>query len=67
MKHLKWNFKVPKADKFESVSIRDHSKQNIESLHYYLKEFGFNPSKELLKNIITKRKMYRKNFNEKSQ
>ena len=98
MKHLK----VPKADKFKCFSIRDHSKQNIESLHYYLKELsdytdimacenldaavdGFshhvnnayekfcpvkiikcksnyqlNPSKELLKNIITKRKMYRK-------
>ena len=93
------NFKVPKADKFKCVSIRDHSEQNIESLHYYLKELSdytdimtcenldaavdgfshhvnnvyekfcpvriikcknnylFNPSKELLKNIIQKEKL----------
>ena len=96
------NFKVSKADKFKCVNIRDHSKKNIESLKYYLKEMSdytsiincenldtavdglnshitsayenfcpvkvikchsnylFNPSKELLSNIITKKKMYRK-------
>ena len=37
---MELNFKVPKADKFKCVSIRDHSKQNIESLHYYLKELN---------------------------
>ena len=37
---MELNFKVPKADKFKCVSIRDHSKQNIESLHYCLKELS---------------------------
>ena len=30
------NFKVPKADKFKCINIRDHSKKNIESLNYFL-------------------------------
>ena len=34
------NFKVPKADKFKKVSIRDHSKKNVEELRYYLGEIS---------------------------
>ena len=37
---IELNFKVLKADKFKRVSIRDHSKRNIESLNYYLSELS---------------------------
>ena len=96
------NFKVPKADKFKKVTIRDHSKKNLDALNHYLavlsdyspilncgnidastdafnnyisqayeyfcppkiikvhSHYLFSPSDELLKNIATKRKLYRK-------
>ena len=96
------NYQVSKADKFKCISIRDHSKKNIELLNWYLKEMSdykniincddldvaveglnnhikgayekfcptkiikckgnylYNPSKELLTNIRTKKKLYRK-------
>ena len=34
------DFKVRKNDKFKKVSIRDHSKRNIETLNYYLGEMS---------------------------
>ena len=96
------NFKVPRADKFKHVTIRNHSNKNLEALKHYLCELSdytsimqcenidyaiegfnehiknayekfcptkiikcnshylFNPSKELLRNIYTKKKLYRK-------
>ena len=96
------NFKVPKADKFKKITIRDHCKKNLDALNHYLtalsdyspvmncgnidaatdafnnyisqayehfcppkiikvhSHYLFSPSDELLKNIATKRKLYRK-------
>ena len=96
------NFKVPKADKFKKVAIRNHSRRCIGALSYHLaahsdyaqiincenidtateglnyhinqayekfcpvkvinchSHYLFIPSDELLKNILIKRKLYRK-------